>query len=59
MTDHEPNAEDIELPERDAAQVKGGLLLPAIQAAREAPRRSAIWDPTTQQSRQISTVNDV
>ena len=36
----EPRAEDLDVPEAESDDVKGGLLLPAIQAAREAARRS-------------------
>ena len=46
MSEHpeEPQAEerveDLDVPEAESDDVKGGLLLPAIQAAREAARKS-------------------
>ena len=36
----EPRAEDLDVPAAESDDVKGGLLLPAVQAAREAARRS-------------------
>jgi hypothetical protein len=43
MSEHDPKAderiEDLDVPTTESDDVKGGLLLPAIQAAREAARR--------------------
>ena len=41
MSEHreEQEAEDLDVPESESDDVRGGLLLPAVQAAREAARR--------------------
>ena len=38
--EREDRVEDLDVSEQDSEDVKGGLLLPAVQAAREAARRS-------------------
>ena len=44
MSEHEAKSEnrveDLDVPETESDEVKGGLLLPAVQAVREAARRS-------------------
>ena len=38
--DRDDRVEDLDVPESESDDVQGGLLLPAVQAAREAARRS-------------------
>jgi len=38
--ERDDRVEDLDVPESESDDVQGGLLLPAVQAAREAARRS-------------------